>query len=696
MKIRTKIEISIVAVGICILISYVGFLKLQSHRNDLLMQSYRNQLEASVHTALLVNNKNLSNLIDDYTTWDEMVTFTKTSDTGWSRSNLSTVLGIHSINALWIFNNSLDIIYSNKTKGIHDFFSLLGEDFIAYAKTKGSGCFYSRHEGFIYEFASGTIHPTGDTLKTCAPSGFMVICRVMDKSALKKLEELSGTEVTILSGDSTLDSLSDLRQVITTIPLHGWDGKLTGTLKFNRKQPLLQAYLTITRLTSLFYISVALLVLVFFSSVLYRWISSPLKKITSSLALEDAQIIGKLASRNNEFGLVARMIERFLAQKRELAGMIHEKNEILANLAASESNNQAILKAIPDHLLRINLSGIITHIHIKGPQKLFHETDDLIGKKYEDVLPYYFQLPLQKAIAEALKTRQLNTFAFSSVDDPLHIIFYEATVSLTHDGDTLIIVHDITQRKEAESTMHRLLEKEGELNRLKTQFITTVSHEFRTPLSAILSNVQLLGMYEEKWSDEKKNAILHRIMQAVGQMTTLLDEVSIIGRQESGKSTLNSTFFNLQDFLEELILSVKALFIPSAGIKATFTLNSPHVFMDKDLLTHIFTNLFTNALKFTPSDRLIFLTVSTFREDQIHFTIQDQGIGIPSHELNKVFEPFHRSENTKNYPGTGLGLPIVRRCVETHMGSITIESNEGEGTTVNIILPTFMNKPLQL
>jgi len=459
------------------------------------------------------------------------------------------------------------------------------------------------------------------------------------------------------------------------------------------RNELLYSFTAITEITALGYLVFSLLLVVLTAVTLYFWLNKPLRQLTESLALESSNPIRKLTSKQDEFGQIAVMIERFFEQKKELADIIHEKNDALLSLSDAEAKNRAILQAIPDILFRINLFGIITDFHAGNIKDLPVSSAQVLGKNLEEILPPSVSTLAKNAINEVNKTKTPQTFEFPLSFPDYPKLFFEATLTITTMGDYLAVVRDITARKEAAMTLNRTLEREIDLNRLKTQFITTVSHEFRTPLSAISSNIQLLEMYGAKWAAAKKEEVYQRLQQAIQEMISMLDDLFYVAKDQSGKLAINPTYFELSPFCRELI-NTPALQPQGNRIRFEYTSSKVGVKMDKDLLRHIFVNLLGNALKFTSGTGEILFRVTDHDEKTVAFKVQDRGIGIPDRDLEKIFEPFLRAENAAPFPGSGLGLYIVKRCVDLHLGSVSITSEHGNGTTAHVLLPDFTFPPL--
>ena len=247
-------------------------------------------------------------------------------------------------------------------------------------------------------------------------------------------------------------------------------------------------------------------------------------------------------------------------------------------------------------------------------------------------------------------------------------------------------VRRLIQAARAEVEIRRALEKEKELNELKSQFVSMTSHEFRAPLNTILSSAELLEYYGYKFTQEKKIQHLQRIQGAVKKLTYLLNEVLLISKAEAGKLEFNPSPVNLIEFCRQLVSEMQL----NAGDKYDVVFVSKGdcqpAFMDEQLLGSLFTNLLSNAIKYSPAGGKIFFEL-VCEQSEVIFRIQDSGIGIPPADLEKLFDSFHRATNVGNIAGTGLGLAIVRNCVDLHGGKIAVESAVGAGTTFTVTLP---------
>lgn len=258
------------------------------------------------------------------------------------------------------------------------------------------------------------------------------------------------------------------------------------------------------------------------------------------------------------------------------------------------------------------------------------------------------------------------------------------------------IAEDITLRKQAEEEIKNALDKAIELNQLKTRFISTVSHELRTPLATILSSIELLKLYEDQMTVNEKTDHFSKIISSIDYLTTLLDDVIIIDKTESGIVKVNYESFDLIGLLKNITDKISLMKNSNIRINLNASCDSYEITSDKKLLTQILNNLITNAIKFSPSKSKVEVE-TIFDEKSYSIQIIDHGIGIPSEAQNNIFIPFYRAENAENIQGTGLGLSIAKRWTDLLNGEITFNSKPNKGTTFIVkmpIKPGIKNEPV--
>lgn len=244
---------------------------------------------------------------------------------------------------------------------------------------------------------------------------------------------------------------------------------------------------------------------------------------------------------------------------------------------------------------------------------------------------------------------------------------------------------DITNQIKARNEIDIALAKEQEFSRLKTQFIATVSHEFRTPLTNISLNIQLLEKYVHDRNFEKTEGSLERMNNAVKRLVALLNEVSLISKDQSGKLLFSPSEVDVYELLKELIDQQSYLILPYVEVKVIKG-KRQNVLVDKNLLQHILGNLISNAVKYSPEKKPITINISNIN-NSLEMKVKDNGIGIPTEEIHYLFDPYFRASNVNQIPGTGLGLSIVKKCVELHNGTIEVTSEPKIGTEITCTIP---------
>ncbi len=245
----------------------------------------------------------------------------------------------------------------------------------------------------------------------------------------------------------------------------------------------------------------------------------------------------------------------------------------------------------------------------------------------------------------------------------------------------------LEKEKSIELLLEQSLDKEKELSEMKSRFISTTSHEFRTPLASILSSAQLIHRYRTKWSDEKLDEHLNRVKQSVINLTKLLDDVLTISRAESGIIQFTPQETNLRQFCLEISEEVKHYINENHTFIFNYLPGETKFPVDPKLFRFILQNLLTNAFKYSPQGGKVELQVFLTKKQKLRITVSDEGIGIPEEDREHLFEPFHRAKNTMKITGTGLGLSIVKRSVDLHYGEIMYETAIGKGTKFTVLLP---------
>ena len=250
----------------------------------------------------------------------------------------------------------------------------------------------------------------------------------------------------------------------------------------------------------------------------------------------------------------------------------------------------------------------------------------------------------------------------------------------------MITATDITKYKQAAVRNYQALMAEKELGKNKTKFVSMVSHEFRTPLNVISFSTSLLKRHLYKWTQAKQLKYLDRLQSSVEQLSSLMDEVLLIGKAEAGKLEYDPRPLNLNVFCQQLLTELHLSQSCCRKINFVNRLEQETILADRNLLKLVLVNILGNAIKYSSAeDEIEFIIFD--KCDRPIFQIKDRGIGIPVEEQSKIFEPFHRSNNVGDISGNGLGLAIAKKLVELQHGLITLSSEVGVGSVFEIEIP---------
>lgn len=427
-------------------------------------------------------------------------------------------------------------------------------------------------------------------------------------------------------------------------------------------------------------------------------------------------------------------------------GIIHDISDLKrAERAVRDSRHQlnAIINNAVDGIITINESGFMQIVNPAAANLFGYAPDELIGqnvsviapsphrKQHDSYINKYMETGKRKIIGigrEVVGQRKDgSTFpcllSVSEIDLGQRKLFagmiHDLTEQKAHEADIKRLNAELEKRVEerteklvevinkhlatndalkkenqerkavevalqkSQAEVRKALEKERELNELKSRFVSMASHEFRTPLSTILTSASLIGRYTAPGTEEKRAKHINRIKSAVGNLTGILNDFLSLSKLEEGKFENHPETFDLNELVEKVIDEIKLIAKPNQVIVYQHE-GTNEVTLDIKFTRNICINLLSNAIKYSEKD--IFINTSITPE-QIQIIVKDQGMGIPKEEQEYLFTRFFRAKNATNIQGTGLGLNIVRKYLELMNGTITFESELQVGTTFTITFP---------
>jgi PAS domain S-box-containing protein len=297
------------------------------------------------------------------------------------------------------------------------------------------------------------------------------------------------------------------------------------------------------------------------------------------------------------------------------------------------------------------------------------------------VMAFISDISMRKTTEDALKRSEEQLIVYAAELEKKVEMRTEAL-----NNTILKLEEEVNERKKAEEEVRKSLEKERELNELKTKFVSIASHEFRTPLSSVLSSAALIKQYNDRHEAEKIEKHVHRIKASVNQLTGILNDFLSLGKLEEGKIDVVFEPINPKLFLEEVNEEVSAMLKEGQRLIVNCNTNTEEFPADSRILRNILFNLITNASKYSDINKPIYVTCKD-HIGYISLEVRDEGIGIPEEDQKHMFDRFFRASNAGNVQGTGLGLNIVKRYLDLLDGTITFSSKYGEGTTFKLIIP---------
>ena len=353
-------------------------------------------------------------------------------------------------------------------------------------------------------------------------------------------------------------------------------------------------------------------------------------------------------------------------------------------------------------IIGIDTQGYITEWNEMSSRITGYTKNDALTQVFSDLLiDKGHRLDFSLHMKEILSAKLISNYELPVIarDGRKLILLINATPRKNASGQVigiLVVGQDITELSEYRKTLERKvdertmalqasIQKEKELVDIKNRFIATASHEFKSPLSSIHYDVEWIKANLEKLSTEEKIVKLDQIQSRVRRMSVMLEDLLTIGKSDAGKLRAHKAKVELKSFFQKIIRDVEINTKSTHAIRLDFPQPALEIESDEKLMRNIFINLLNNAIKFSPGENEIFLSIAA-EGPSVVMRIRDKGIGIDEKDLQTIFEPFTRGRNAEQIKGTGLGLSIVKKAVETIGGKMTVESQIGKGTEFKITL----------
>jgi PAS domain S-box-containing protein len=379
---------------------------------------------------------------------------------------------------------------------------------------------------------------------------------------------------------------------------------------------------------------------------------------------------------------------------------------------------QEVFQSMSEGIIMVDETGKISVANIVAEKLFGYKRDELKGVMLENLLPERYRgrhLKFRKDFNAQPEPRRMGigrdltalrkdgsefpveiSLSFTHVKGKLFVMAFISDISLRKQAEDavkrseeqlLVYAAELEQKVEARTEeLRKSLEKERELNELKSKFVSIASHEFRTPLSTLLNAASLIQQYKDKGDLEKVDRHIQRIKSSVHNLTQILNDFLSLGKLEEGKVDINKESINLEDFMSEISEEMRSFFKEGQQLEIRCDNSAEEIHSDQRILRNILFNLITNASKYSEPQKKIFLTCSGDKKT-LTLSVRDEGIGIPKEDHKHLFDRFFRASNAGNIQGTGLGLNIVKRYVDLLNGTITFTSEYEKGSTFTVTIP---------
>jgi len=361
-------------------------------------------------------------------------------------------------------------------------------------------------------------------------------------------------------------------------------------------------------------------------------------------------------------------------------------------LRASEEKFRLFVEAAPVATVITDLDGSVVLVNQAAEELFRYPRTELIGQQVETIVPiqhreqhshvrtnYVRHMPQEKSNVMAITGRRKDGSVFPADIQLSHIDIKPAPFMMCH-------ILDMTRRNQVEDALKQALIQEKELGELKSRFVSTTSHEFRTPLAGILAATESLTLYRDRMTETQIAERLERIRAQVLHMRNIMEDVLQLTKMQAGYTDFKLAPSDLDSLCRAIVDEFGSQ--PDYHGRLIYACSQPNINANFDarIMRQVISNLIHNGLKYSGKEKPVRVQLEQDTES-ITLNVSDEGIGIPPEDLKHLFEPFHRAANVGTISGTGLGLSIAKQAVSLHKGSLTAASQLGSGTTFTVRLP---------
>lgn len=391
----------------------------------------------------------------------------------------------------------------------------------------------------------------------------------------------------------------------------------------------------------------------------------------------------KVKLRTSELEIALHKLER---GNRDLMREVAERRKIDERLKKSQQLYTAIARNFPEGVIGV-LDKDMRYVLAEGQEleKIGFTDENPIGQGLFSKGNHALTQNVERLIKNVFRGERVS-FDVEVKENVYNLVSVPLPDVEGAVNEILVVMKNITASKLAQRELERAIKKEKELSNLKSRFVTMASHEFRTPLSTMLSSVFLLENYTREKYELQKQVHLERIRRSIQTLTEVMNDFLSIGRLEEGEIRAVYSEVDVKRFMNDAVAELNAIKKPGQQIASEFFGSECFIMIDRQMVNNILRNLVSNAVKYSPEGALIRLS-TTVRNGELKIAVEDEGMGIPEEDQPEIFKRFYRAENVTNIQGTGLGLNIVKKYLKLLNGTIRFHSKVNEGTTFTVRIP---------
>lgn len=355
-------------------------------------------------------------------------------------------------------------------------------------------------------------------------------------------------------------------------------------------------------------------------------------------------------------------------------------------LFESQDLYTAVARNFPNGTINV-FDKDFNYIFAEGKElyKLGITSEKLIGTSYLNRLSPEIRPNIKKELLKAFKGEERN-FELNYKKQVYYINVVPLKNKKNNIDKILLVETNITKEKESSKKLEQSLKKEKEINEMKSRFVSMASHQFRTPLSTILSSTSLIDSYIKKDKIENTTKHIKRIKNSVKGLTSILNDFLSSDKLDSKMVEVNLSNIDVNTFFNNLAEELQTITKEGQIIKKTISTDSEFIYSDTNILKNVIFNLISNAIKYSDENQTIYLNVD-ITKNNLKISVIDKGIGIPQSDQKNLFNRFFRAQNAQNHKGTGLGLNIVQSYLDLLKGNINFESQENKGSKFIVEIP---------